>query len=279
MNVFLTWSGSKSRRLAEFLRQWLADVIQDLHPWMSSEDIRRGAQWPAAIGAQLESSDIGVICVTRDNQEAPWLLFEAGALGKRLTRGARVCTYLLDLSPADLKPGPLSLYQATQATQEDTLRLLITLNEALGEARLPEQRLRKAFDHYWPELHAHITFLNSSTPPPAMVIRPDRELLEEILLLLREIARNRGSVSAAGASDVHAVNTLFRALQLQSPSLAADLAGASRIEFVNGELVIWLPKSDPSLAAELQRPARRDVFESALSDAFGQGARWRVELL
>jgi len=72
---------------------------------MSAEDIGKGARWSALLAGELAQAKIGILCLTRDNLAAPWMLFEAGALSKTLER-TFVCPYLLGLRPADLG-GPL----------------------------------------------------------------------------------------------------------------------------------------------------------------------------
>ena len=72
---------------------------------MSDDAIRSGARWSDAIAQSLDESDFGIICVTRDNLDAPWLLFEAGALAKRF-KTARVVPLCIDLAPSDISGIP-----------------------------------------------------------------------------------------------------------------------------------------------------------------------------
>jgi hypothetical protein len=84
MQVFISWSGQRSRAVAEVLRTWLPKVIQSLDPWMSDEDIDAGSRWLADVTTSLNQAKVGLICVTPENQHKPWLLFEAGALSRSI---------------------------------------------------------------------------------------------------------------------------------------------------------------------------------------------------
>ena len=108
MKVFLSWSGARSKFLAEALRLWIPRVIQSVKPWMSDEDISAGARWSKDLSLQLSEAKLGIICVTPENQNNPWLLFEAGALSKTLDH-TNVCPFLHELSPGQLA-GPLSQF-------------------------------------------------------------------------------------------------------------------------------------------------------------------------
>src|SRR5438105_9228565 len=107
MRVFISWSGEAAHAVAELLDRWLPNVIQSVEPWLSSEDIDKGSIWSSDINEALSTS-IGVLCVTKENKDAPWLLFEAGGLSKGLTK-ARVCPLLIDLASKELQP-PLSQF-------------------------------------------------------------------------------------------------------------------------------------------------------------------------
>lgn len=80
MKVFLSWSGSKSKRLAEILHTWIPSVIQAAKPYFSPDDIEKGTRWYPEVSKELKKSNVGIICLTRENLEAPWILFETGAL-------------------------------------------------------------------------------------------------------------------------------------------------------------------------------------------------------
>src|ERR1700731_3125213 len=101
MKIFLSWSGARSKFLAEALRGWLPRVIQSVKPWMSDKDISAGSRWLSEVASELSESKLGIICVTPENQNNPWLLFEAGALSKTLEQ-THVCPFLFELTPSQL---------------------------------------------------------------------------------------------------------------------------------------------------------------------------------
>lgn len=194
MKVFISWSGDRSRELAEGLRSWLPVVLQAAEPWTSSTDLQAGANWVKEIEFQLRETRVGVVCLTPENLRAPWVLHETGALW---ARGSIVIPYLLGFDPPELI-GPLAQFQAVRASRDGTWKLVITLNRLLEERAVDEPILREAFDRSWNVLERVINEIGpyetdrihagegrtgrtgeGSRRPPAE--RTEREMLEEIL--------------------------------------------------------------------------------------------------
>jgi predicted nucleotide-binding protein len=184
MKIFLSWSGQKSLEVAQALRDWLPSVLQNVEPWLSSEDITKGARWTFEISKALEDSEAGILCVTRENLDSRWLNFEAGALAKRINQSL-VCIYLLDLKPGDLT-GPLSQFQVSRAQRKDTYQLLLAINNASAH-KLPSERLRKIFDLWWPELEAQFQKILASCAGSRTQINSTEEKIDEILEILRRL--------------------------------------------------------------------------------------------
>src|SRR5689334_21065180 len=123
-NIFISWSGPRSKHVASALRTWLPDVIQSARPWMSDSDIDKGSRGIEEISKALDTIQVGISCLTPENLAAPWLLFEAGALSKRIGDRSRLCTYLLGkLNKSDV-PQPLGMFQHTIAEEEETRKML-----------------------------------------------------------------------------------------------------------------------------------------------------------
>ena len=186
MKVFLSWSGHKSHQVALVLREWLPSVIQSIMPYVSSEDIDKGARWSTDIAKELEDSTYGILCVTKENLEAPWLLFEAGALSKMMDKSS-VCPFIFDLKRAEVK-GPILQFQSTIFEKDDVKKLLLSLNKSCGESSLKEELLAKTFDVWWPKLEEDLNKIKVEEGD----IKENKEehnlkneILEEILELTR----------------------------------------------------------------------------------------------
>jgi hypothetical protein len=197
--VFISWSGALSRKLGEALRDWLPKTLQSVKPYFSPNDIEKGTRWDSEVAGELGASDIGIICITPENTERPWLLFEAGALSKAVDK-ARVCPVLFGgLKPTDLS-GPLASFQLTQFEKEDFRKLVVTINANAGEAQLEEKVLDGVFEKWWPDLQEQIAgVLRAHKQNPAPIRRSQQDLLEEILGLVRAERRPKTTYRAFAA--------------------------------------------------------------------------------
>ena len=223
MKVFLSWSEKRSEKMAKFLKGWLKEVIHAVDPWISS-DIEKGVRWSPKISDELEESKIGIICLTRENLNENWILFEAGALSK--TKDARVCTFLLDLKPSDIEQ-PLGQFQHTQFEEEDVRKLMGTINEAVNEAdeaALDEKLLDKSFNRCWPELEEVFKKIKDQAPEVKEPSRSTEEMTQEILDLLRtHDRRHREEQKEQFVSRIFETGRLQR---LQDFPLAAVIASS-----------------------------------------------------
>ncbi len=191
MKVFISWSGELSQKVALIFRDWLPSVIQVIAPYVSSEDIDKGARWSSDIAKELEASLFGILCVTPDNVDAAWLNFEAGALSKTIDK-SRVCPFLFGLKRSDVH-GPLLQFQSTIYDHDDIAKLLHSLNAAEDPHCLDESRLDEFLEVWWPKLKEKLepllpemhTATQAETKVKSDSSREGSEILEELLDLAR----------------------------------------------------------------------------------------------
>ena len=127
MSVFISWSGRKSRLAAEAFYDLLPMILtKPKTEFYLSTGIYKGADWNANLNVGLQAADFGILCVTRDNYSAPWMIYEAGFLSHKA--GAdKVAPFLLDISPSELR-GPITQFQSTVFEKEDLKKLVFAIN-------------------------------------------------------------------------------------------------------------------------------------------------------
>lgn len=189
MKVFISWSGNISLKVALVFRDWLPSVIQSIEPYVSSEDIDKGARWSTDIAKELENSTFGILCVTKENLEAPWLSFEAGALSKTMEK-AFVTPFLFDIKRSEVQ-GPILQFQSTIFEKDDIKKMVKTLNKACGDAGITENRLDTSFEVWYPRLENSLNELKNEESANEELQEtedtiPSAVILEEILELTRD---------------------------------------------------------------------------------------------
>lgn len=151
--LFLSWSGELSRKVATQLHEWIPTVLQSVEPFLSSTDIEKGSRWSDHVAQKLEECGFGIIVLTPDNTSAPWILFEAGALSKMVGR-SHVSSLLIQLNLVDVKQ-PLSQFQNTIFDRDDVQKLLQSINKT-SPSPLRDEVLQRTFAALWPEFDSTV---------------------------------------------------------------------------------------------------------------------------
>ena len=287
MKIFISWSGTRSHKVALALRDWLPDLFNGIELFVSSEDIRRGKRWPIEVSKELDSSNFGIVCLTKENLEAPWILFESGALSKSLADASLFTLLVGGLKPSDVD-GPLSHFQHSIFEKEHFFGLIKTIDDAHGVLKREEARLRKNFERSWSELEENVNKA-VKTSPTSTPERPPEEMLREILDVVTSMAKNMPqlpglleevkkyygpSLITPGAKPFDMGffwGDLIDTLRFSYPALcdALDGVGAS---YENGRINLFF-QNESSLKAFQEKEYSAALFPLLLEKAKAHGAR------
>lgn len=188
MKVFISWSGDYSKLVGEALRDWLPSVLQTVKPYFTPSDTEKGTRWSTDIAGELDNSKVGIFCVTRENINSQWLMFEAGAISKKVEQSL-VCPILIGIDNSDIS-GPLTQFQTTLFNKTDVKKLVNSINNANTDNKLGDSVLNNVFNKFWPDLEQRVETITAESikREQTRAPRPDRDLLEEILDLSRSLA-------------------------------------------------------------------------------------------
>lgn len=182
MKVFISWSGSSERRVAEALRDALGSVCAgEVEPFVSSQDIPLGERGIPMIEAKLSSTDYGVVVLSAANKDRPWINYEGGALATLLNR--RVAVVLMDLGRADVDT-PLAPFQSALFHDREEMLRLFTEIAQHARASFPAGTVATLFNAAWGSIQ------ESWAPDPDAAPKRSRstqEMLEELVERVRSI--------------------------------------------------------------------------------------------
>lgn len=211
MKVFISWSGERSKLLAHSLRDWIPLVLHYVEPWLSEADIAAGERWAESVAKELEASNFGIICVTRENAGSPWVLFEAGALAKSL-QGSRVIPLLLDLEFRDIT-GPLAQFQAKKVEKSGLSEVIHSINQTANH-EVPEVRAKQLFDALWPEFEKQVASIPQQATPTKHT-RSQHEVLEELVASVRSLDSRFRVVAEASPRSGRYKGRRFNAMMMR----------------------------------------------------------------
>lgn len=138
--LFISWSGRQAEIIGQGFRALLPDAVNMVDLFISGSDIDKGTQWRDILSDKLDRAPCAIVCLTPESVKSVWLAFEMGAVSRASgLEGSktRIWTYLLGLKPEDLQLLPFSQYQHTLTSEEDTFRLIKSIN-CLSPDEVPE---------------------------------------------------------------------------------------------------------------------------------------------
>lgn len=267
MKLFISWSGELSKEIAEIFRQWIPGVIQAAKPYYSPDDITKGTRWNSEISKELDDSKVGIICLTKENLESPWIMFEAGALSKNLEQ-SKVCPLLFGIDPSDIK-GPLVQFQAAKFSKKEMKKVIKMMNSELDSTSLANDVLDNVFEMWWPKLEEQITkALDKARTVDNSDLRTERDLLEEVLTLTRRLSIETKKGGRNGSIHPGAIEDLLYVIE--------HLLGSNVFED-NPEALELLEKLYRPIEHIIQE-STNDIGTSAANELTDRLRRLRYEL-
>ncbi|WAT31784.1 hypothetical protein [Pseudomonas sp. GXZC] len=258
MKVFISWSGHRSRAVADLMSVWIKCVLQASEPWISTKHIDRGALWFSEINEKLRDVSVGIVCLTLENKDKPWILFETGALAKGLS-GNRICTFLIDLEPGDLTD-PLAQFNHTKPDKAGMWELVKTLNSCMNDRVLDDVVLQRAFDVYWPSFEQDFSIAVAANPAVEVKRRPQNDVMMEILDTTRLLSRRIGALENHSGPIRYSPGDLAMAAKATSEAVSMLRDGVSKAQVFDVLVANGVRNSEAKKIIEEVSKSKRDHF-------------------
>jgi hypothetical protein len=149
LRIFMSWSGSLSKEIATLFEENMEFIFDsNVSSSMSKSSIEPGEIWSQRFGKELEMCEVGIIFLSHENHETPWLLFEAGVLANQF-EATCVMVLCLDLEEAQITKSPFSQFQCVKFTLlgiKDIVKTIANLCNQSERVEVFHERLEAAWD-------------------------------------------------------------------------------------------------------------------------------------
>lgn len=212
MKIFISWSGAREQAVAEALQGALPELCAaKVEVFVSSRSIAKGTNGLDAIESNRDSSAFGLVLVSRANQAAPWLNYEAGWLASALDRP--VATVCLDLRPSDITT-PLAPKQATQFDDAEDMKRLLREIVQLANPDMSDRAFNALLADVWSSVRdSWVVDDATAQPEPA---RTESDMLAEVVERVRRIEEG---IEANGRPLPQPIRRRTAAYSQSNPSL------------------------------------------------------------
>ena len=271
MRVFLSWSGEYSRNVADAFANWIPCVLQQVDVFMSSNAIEAGDRWDEIISEALNEIDFGILFVTDENKEKPWLLFEAGALAKNIAR-SKVVPILVDTKEIDFTGSPLLKFQYKNFSRDGVFATMRSIYSDIENPIIDRATLTRCLEKWWPDLEEAFGKIERPKKAKAKPKLSEDERLERIESALNNVLGNLSRVSRVKAPSPSAFSSNGEGVvrMLEETALSEGSSGLSRVfrgfDEDDLELLYDALKISKVLKNLKHRPLIIDMLQDKISD-------------
>lgn len=160
MKIFMSWSGDQSKKIAELVKNFLDKVVQLSHPFISSRNIELGSLWHNQVIREANETNYGLLFITPESRDSPWLHFEAGMLLKDLEKD-RIVPILFGIKISEIIR-PLSDFHSIEFDESSFFDLVSEINKMTSRP-LEKENLKQVFDSFYNKLSLDIEEVISSS--------------------------------------------------------------------------------------------------------------------
>ncbi|WP_179277919.1 TIR domain-containing protein [Rhodococcus sp. 14-2470-1a] len=284
VKIFISWSGDLSREITKVLRLWLPKMFDRVQPWMSDIDVAAGSRALKDIEDQLNGSDFGIIVVTTENQDKPWLNFEAGALSKRFDNSlSLVVPVLVNFNDFFEIGGPIRQFQGVMLQKQNEpykegVRKLLQSISAVASTDWSAVEAR--FEWSWEEFVADVEAAKSRVeqqPEPPKFDKDDA--LREILYRMDRMERVQAVPSSSASRTADDDDDYARAQSLinRDRKLVHHALQKSGINHTKIRIVL-IDDKEVAIVSVLTLPEKSAAAQAAsrVRAATGMGLRFQL---